>query len=177
MVDFVTYLDPCYSCIYFRGFNNGVQCMEQARWAMLRISEHPFAQLCFIRLENVTSFVFVLPHLFCLHDSRFFSLCSVHSNFVSCCHIVHGKLEVYFFQVLNNTCVSHAGLPRDGLMTLCPNVVDLDISGNFFNSWEEIFPILSQLPKLQFLNLSRNRIQDTQVFILLSTIYIIIIAL
>ncbi|KAL5014834.1 hypothetical protein ScPMuIL_009104 [Solemya velum] len=65
--------------------------------------------------------------------------------------------------VLSNSCVGHAGLPRDGLVTLCPNVVDLDISGNFLNSWNEIFPILSELPKLKFLNLSRNKIQDTQI--------------
>lgn len=60
--------------------------------------------------------------------------------------------------VLNNRRVSIGGLPPTGLSSLCPNVTDLDLSCNLLESWAELLPILSQLPNLTFLNLSRNHL-------------------
>ncbi|XP_076437802.1 uncharacterized protein LOC143276984 [Babylonia areolata] len=60
--------------------------------------------------------------------------------------------------VLSNSRVSTGGLPDSGLPSLCPNVTDLDLSSNLLESWAELLPLLSQLPHLKFLNLSRNHI-------------------
>lgn len=60
--------------------------------------------------------------------------------------------------VLNNRRVSTGGVPPTGLAALCPNVTDLDLSSNLLESWAELLPILSQLPNLTFLNLSRNHL-------------------
>lgn len=60
--------------------------------------------------------------------------------------------------VLSNRRVSTGGLPDNGLACLCPNVTDLDLSSNLFESWAELLPLLSQLAHLKFLNLSRNHV-------------------
>ncbi|KAL3892405.1 hypothetical protein ACJMK2_004615 [Sinanodonta woodiana] len=64
--------------------------------------------------------------------------------------------------VLCNNHISKAGLPADGLCSLCPNVVDLDLSGNLFTSWNEVLPILCQLKHLKFFNLSYNKIKESR---------------
>lgn len=43
---------------------------------------------------------------------------------------------------------------------ICPNVVELDISNNLLHSWEQVFLVLCQLPKLTFLNLSCNPLES-----------------
>ncbi|KAK7091786.1 uncharacterized protein [Littorina saxatilis] len=60
--------------------------------------------------------------------------------------------------VLSNRRVSTGGLPENGLVSVCPNVTDLDLSSNLFESWAELLPLLSQLQHLKFVNLSRNHI-------------------
>ncbi|KAK3604376.1 hypothetical protein CHS0354_011129 [Potamilus streckersoni] len=64
--------------------------------------------------------------------------------------------------VLCNNHISKAGLPAGGLCSLCPNVVDLDLSGNLFTSWNEVLPILCQLKHLKFINLSCNKIRESR---------------
>ncbi|XP_045199636.2 tubulin-specific chaperone cofactor E-like protein isoform X2 [Mercenaria mercenaria] len=64
---------------------------------------------------------------------------------------------------LTNVCLSgsnirRSGLEKESIKSLCPNVVDLDISGNFLDSWNEILPLIQQLKSLKFLNIARNMI-------------------
>ena len=56
-----------------------------------------------------------------------------------------------------------AGVESSSLIDLCPNVVDLDLSGNLLESWEEILPVISQLRQLNYLNLARNNIKNNKV--------------
>ncbi|XP_064652714.1 tubulin-specific chaperone cofactor E-like protein isoform X2 [Lineus longissimus] len=65
--------------------------------------------------------------------------------------------------VLDRGFISHAGIPAGGLVSLCPNVVDLDLASNLIESWEEILPILLELRHLKFVNLARNPFKDTEV--------------
>ncbi|XP_046574618.1 uncharacterized protein LOC124282631 [Haliotis rubra] len=60
--------------------------------------------------------------------------------------------------VLDRQNISHAGLPQEGLTSICPNVVDLDLACNNIDNWPEILQIISKLPKLKFLNLSGNKL-------------------
>lgn len=53
--------------------------------------------------------------------------------------------------------VKSAGEPGQ-LRRMCPNVVELDLSRNLFNSWLTVHQITSQLPKLSVLELSENRL-------------------
>ncbi|XP_062607599.1 tubulin-specific chaperone cofactor E-like protein [Saccostrea cucullata] len=62
--------------------------------------------------------------------------------------------------VLTNSAVGHAGLPNEGLSTLCPNVVDLDLSSNALTDWKDMLTILSNLQCLKFVNLARNLLQN-----------------
>ncbi|KAH3793806.1 hypothetical protein DPMN_147328 [Dreissena polymorpha] len=64
---------------------------------------------------------------------------------------------------LRNVCLSDHGIRRSGvdsqdIRSLCPNIVDLDLTGNFIESWAEILLVVSQLHSLKFLNLTRNKI-------------------
>ncbi|XP_077993197.1 tubulin-specific chaperone cofactor E-like protein [Glandiceps talaboti] len=52
-------------------------------------------------------------------------------------------------------CINCAG--DDGeIEKLCPGVKELDLTQNKLEDWKEVFSIVSQLPHLQFLNLSAN---------------------
>lgn len=62
--------------------------------------------------------------------------------------------------ILNDTGMCKAGLPHDGLRSLCPNVVDLDISDNLLSNWSEVLNILSQLPCLKYVNVARNPLES-----------------
>lgn len=71
---------------------------------------------------------------------------------------------------LRNVClcnynISSAGLESSTLVDLCPNVVDLDLSNNLLESWEEILPVISQLPRLNYLNLARNKIKNNKSYL------------
>ncbi|XP_063959008.1 tubulin-specific chaperone cofactor E-like protein [Lytechinus pictus] len=73
-----------------------------------------------------------------------------------------GEAELGYLtsMVLSMNSITHAGISSDGLASLCPNVTDLDISNNLIGCWDEVISILRSLDKLQFVNLSGNRIQD-----------------
>ncbi|XP_060066843.1 tubulin-specific chaperone cofactor E-like protein [Ylistrum balloti] len=60
--------------------------------------------------------------------------------------------------VLCDRYVSMAGIPSTGLRSLCPNVNELDLSGNLLDDWSEVLNIMSHLPFLKFVNLSRNQL-------------------
>nr|XP_022300370.1 tubulin-specific chaperone cofactor E-like protein [Crassostrea virginica]XP_022300380.1 tubulin-specific chaperone cofactor E-like protein [Crassostrea virginica] len=64
--------------------------------------------------------------------------------------------------VLTNSSVGHAGVPTEGLSTLCPNVVDLDLSSNDLTDWKDMLTILSNLQCLKFVNLARNKLENKQ---------------
>lgn len=73
-----------------------------------------------------------------------------------------GEAELGYLtsMVLSMSGITHAGIPSGGLTSLCPNVTDLDLSRNQIGSWDEVMCILRSLDKLQFVNLSGNRLQD-----------------
>lgn len=62
--------------------------------------------------------------------------------------------------VLSQYAIDHAGLPLQGLSSLCPNVVDLDLSSNTLEDWAEVLPLIAQLPSLKFVNLSHNKLKN-----------------
>ncbi|XP_071110909.1 tubulin-specific chaperone cofactor E-like protein [Haliotis cracherodii] len=64
--------------------------------------------------------------------------------------------------VLDRHNISHAGLPQEGLTSICPNVVDLDLACNNIDNWSEILQIISKLPKLKFVNLSGNKLMKDE---------------
>ncbi|XP_071947966.1 tubulin-specific chaperone cofactor E-like protein [Antedon mediterranea] len=64
--------------------------------------------------------------------------------------------------VLMNYQISSCGFPTIENQKICPNVVDLDLSENFIDSWSEVICLLDNLPKLEFLNISSNRLRHNQ---------------
>ncbi|XP_060592843.1 tubulin-specific chaperone cofactor E-like protein [Ruditapes philippinarum] len=68
---------------------------------------------------------------------------------------------------LTNVCVSNSNIRTSAsqgqsIRSLCPNVVDLDISGNLLDSWSEILPLIQELQNLKFLNIARNPIANNK---------------
>ncbi|CAL1535737.1 unnamed protein product [Lymnaea stagnalis] len=61
--------------------------------------------------------------------------------------------------VLNEMDVTRADIPCHGLTSLCPNVVDLDLANNLLEKWTELLTILSHLPKVKYVNVSRNSLR------------------
>lgn len=57
--------------------------------------------------------------------------------------------------VLNDCDIDCAGEP-DGLQKKCCTVKELDLAQNKLKSWKEVFSILSQMPRVEFVNLSLN---------------------
>lgn len=74
-----------------------------------------------------------------------------------------GSAELGFLKnvVLNNFNIHRAGIPKGGLVTVCPNVVDLDLANNMIDSWEEAFTLMSELHHLKFVNFSKNKLNDS----------------
>ncbi|XP_022088918.1 tubulin-specific chaperone cofactor E-like protein [Acanthaster planci] len=64
---------------------------------------------------------------------------------------------------LYNSGITHAAIPSTGLSSLCPNVHDLDLSGNLLSSWHEVKTILKNLPCLKFVNLSSNPLGNLEI--------------
>ncbi|CAH1774808.1 unnamed protein product [Owenia fusiformis] len=62
--------------------------------------------------------------------------------------------------VLNNSLIGSIGSIDGGLAALCPNIVDLDVASNNLTDWSELLTMMSQLPKLAFLNLSQNNLKS-----------------
>lgn len=62
---------------------------------------------------------------------------------------VYSKLSELRIAVLNSMCINYS---ENNLQELCPNIEELDLSSNLFNSWLQIADITGQLPRLQVLN-------------------------
>ncbi|XP_072175674.1 uncharacterized protein [Diadema setosum] len=62
--------------------------------------------------------------------------------------------------VLSMGGVTHAGIPSEGLTSLCPNITDLDLSNNLIGCWHEVISIFRALDNLKFVNLSGNNLKD-----------------
>lgn len=59
--------------------------------------------------------------------------------------------------VLNDCNIDKAGEEED-LRAKCSTVRELDLAQNKLERWEEVFRIMAQMPKLEFVNLSVNRL-------------------
>lgn len=59
--------------------------------------------------------------------------------------------------VLNDCNIDKAGEPDD-IKEKCRSVKELDLAQNKLQSWDEVFKILTHLPKVEFVNLSLNRL-------------------
>ncbi|XP_016394949.1 tubulin-specific chaperone cofactor E-like protein isoform X1 [Sinocyclocheilus rhinocerous] len=69
------------------------------------------------------------------------------------------RLNLPSVLVLNGCGISHAG--EEGEITaFCAHVVELDLSHNKLQDWHEISKIVSNIPNLEFLNLSSNQLND-----------------
>ncbi|XP_018423093.1 PREDICTED: tubulin-specific chaperone cofactor E-like protein isoform X2 [Nanorana parkeri] len=65
------------------------------------------------------------------------------------------RLNLPSILVLNGCGISHAGEENE-IAAFCSHVSELDLSGNQLDSWQEVSKIVSNVPHLQFLNLSSN---------------------
>ncbi|XP_074468244.1 tubulin-specific chaperone cofactor E-like protein [Sebastes fasciatus] len=63
--------------------------------------------------------------------------------------------------VLSGTGIRKAGDQTD-IAAFCPHVVELDLSHNQLNDWTEISAIVSNIPHLDLLNLSRNPLRGVE---------------
>lgn len=68
---------------------------------------------------------------------------------------VKDRLNLPSVLVLDSCGITHAG-DEEEVATFCSHVVELDLSHNQFRDWGEISKILSNIPHLDFLNLSMN---------------------
>lgn len=59
--------------------------------------------------------------------------------------------------VLNDCDIDEAGEPDD-LRQKCRSVKELDLAQNKLQKWNEVFTILSHMPRVEFVNLSLNRL-------------------
>lgn len=59
--------------------------------------------------------------------------------------------------MLNDCNIDKAGEPDD-IKEKCRSVKELDLAQNKLQSWDEVFKILTHLPKVEFVNLSLNRL-------------------
>nr|XP_006813020.1 PREDICTED: tubulin-specific chaperone cofactor E-like protein-like [Saccoglossus kowalevskii] len=100
------------------------------------------------------SFVQALKHKYCEE-----SLTSLYKN---TSRKRSSSAELGFLQnvVLGGFEITCAGLPKEGLVTLCPNVVDLDLAKNELDCWSEVLAIMTELPCLKFVNLSFNKLKN-----------------
>ncbi|TRY89583.1 hypothetical protein DNTS_018389 [Danionella cerebrum] len=69
------------------------------------------------------------------------------------------RLNMPSVLVLNGCGISHAG-EQGEISAFCAHVVELDLSHNKFQNWHEISKIVSNVPNLEFLNLSSNQLRD-----------------
>ncbi|PIK49322.1 hypothetical protein BSL78_13781, partial [Apostichopus japonicus] len=67
------------------------------------------------------------------------------------------ELEYLTNVVLSSTNIDSVDVAHDSISSLCPNVVDLDLSQNLLSNWSDVMKIISSLPKLKFFNLTGNR--------------------
>lgn len=65
------------------------------------------------------------------------------------------RLNLPSVLVLNGCGISRAG-EREGIAAFCSHVVELDLSHNQLQTWAQVSEIISNIPNLDFLNLSSN---------------------
>ncbi|XP_073416823.1 tubulin-specific chaperone cofactor E-like protein isoform X2 [Dendrobates tinctorius] len=65
------------------------------------------------------------------------------------------RLNLPSILVLNSCGISHAG-DESEIAAFCSHVSELDLSGNKLDNWQEVSKIVSNVPQLEFLNLSSN---------------------
>ncbi|XP_063059558.1 tubulin-specific chaperone cofactor E-like protein [Engraulis encrasicolus] len=68
---------------------------------------------------------------------------------------VKGQLNLPRILVLDSCGITQAGDETE-VATFCAHVVELDLSNNHLKDWGEVLKIVSNVPKLDFLNLSMN---------------------
>ncbi|CAG9804600.1 unnamed protein product [Chironomus riparius] len=68
------------------------------------------------------------------------------------------RLSVPQVLVLNDCGIDQAGSAED-LKKKCNTVKELDLAQNKLENWNEVFNILSHMPRIEFVNLSLNRLQ------------------
>ncbi|KAL7838325.1 hypothetical protein AOLI_G00267290 [Acnodon oligacanthus] len=73
---------------------------------------------------------------------------------------VKDRLNLPCVLVLDGCGISHAG-DEEEVARFCAHVVELDLSHNQFKDWSEISKILSNIPHLDFLNLSMNPLKGS----------------
>lgn len=121
------------------------------------------------RLQRQKSFTDALKEKYCAPEVN-----SVNSGGFVVDIVYHGKpktngsdAELAYLRnvVLCDRHISMAGLPSGGLKSLCPNVNELDLSGNQLNDWSEVLTIMSHLPFLKFVNFSRNQLINKEDFL------------
>ncbi|KAJ8020207.1 Tubulin-specific chaperone cofactor E-like protein [Holothuria leucospilota] len=66
-------------------------------------------------------------------------------------------LEYLTNVVLSGLQIGAVHVTPESMRSLCPNVIDLDLSENLLNSWGHVMQLISSLPRLKFLNLAGNR--------------------
>ncbi|CDQ75170.1 unnamed protein product [Oncorhynchus mykiss] len=69
------------------------------------------------------------------------------------------RLNLPSVLVLAGCGISHAGEQRE-IAAFCAHVMELDLSHNKFQDWHEISKIVSNIPNLDFLNLSSNPLSE-----------------
>ncbi|XP_016149442.1 tubulin-specific chaperone cofactor E-like protein [Sinocyclocheilus grahami] len=69
------------------------------------------------------------------------------------------RLNLPSVLVLNGSGISHAGEEGE-IAAFCTHVIELDLSHNKLQDWLEISKIVSNIPNLEFLNLSSNQLSD-----------------
>ncbi|KAM7397558.1 hypothetical protein PAMA_005728 [Pampus argenteus] len=74
---------------------------------------------------------------------------------------VKDRLFLPSILVLNDCGINKAG-DRSDIATFCAHVVELDLSFNQLNDWGEICTIVSNVPHLDFLNLSMNPLSGVE---------------
>lgn len=67
------------------------------------------------------------------------------------------RLSVPELLILNDCNIDKAGEPED-LRRKCCTVKELDLAQNKLEDWDEVFGILSHMPRVEFVNLSLNRL-------------------
>lgn len=73
---------------------------------------------------------------------------------------VKDRLNLPSILVLDGCGITEAG-DEEEVATFCAHVVELDLSHNHFKDWGEISKILSNIPNLDFLNLSMNPLRGS----------------
>ncbi|XP_058466734.1 tubulin-specific chaperone cofactor E-like protein [Malaya genurostris] len=69
------------------------------------------------------------------------------------------RLSVPELLILNDCNIDKAGEPDD-LRRKCCTVRELDLAQNKLENWDEVFRILSHMPRVEFVNLSLNRLNS-----------------